>query len=294
MSREKLNINGTGSRILLVLIAIGAFLIGVRFIGGIGAVSNLSDGYPWGIWIGIDVLTGVALAAGGFTLAALVHIFGKEKYHSVIRPAILTALLGYIFVALGLVVDLGRGWYVWHLIFFWNKDSAMFEVGWCVLLYLTILALEFAPIVFEEYGLTKWQERWEKFAPWISIVLVSWFVFIMSGHTIYAGITFIVLSFFLITFWRSLPKGGTVIILIMAGVIFSVAHQSSLGSLFLIIPTKLSALWYTPLLPLNFLLSAIAVGFAMVIFESTLSSKVFGFGLEKDVIKGLGKILPES
>ncbi len=283
---------GKGSRILFVLMSIGAALIIVRFLMGIGSVSNLSDAYPWGFWIGIDVLTGVALAAGGFTVAALAHIFGKEKYKAVIRPAILTAFLGYIFVAMGLIVDLGRGWNIWHMIFFWNKNSAMFEVGWCVLLYLTVLALEFAPVVFEEYKMTKAQENWEKFSPWVSIVLVSWFVFVMSGFPWYAGMTFIVLSVFYGIFRNTLPKGSTVLLLIMAGIIFSVEHQSSLGSLFLIVPTKLSSLWYTPYLPFNFLISAITVGFAMVVFESWLSSRVFGFGLEKDVLKGLIRILP--
>ncbi len=283
---------GKGSRVLFGLIAIGAFLIGVRYIGGLGTVTNLSDKYPWGLWIGIDVLTGVSLAAGGFTLAAIVHIFGKEKYHAVIRPAILTAFLGYIFVALGLIVDLGRGWNIWHVIFFWNRDSAMFEVGWCVLLYLTILALEFAPVIFEEYGLNSWQEKWGKYSPWLSIILVSWFVFVMTGYPWYAGIAFIILAIFYFTYRRSLPKGSTVLLLIIAGIIFSFEHQSSLGTLFLIVPTKLSSLWYTPYLPLNFLLSAIMVGLAMVIFESSLSSRVFGFGLEKDVITGLAKKLP--
>lgn len=291
MNRENITF-GTGSRTLIILMSIGAVLIIIRFIMGLGSVSNLSDAYPWGFWIGIDVLTGVALAAGGFTVAALTHIFGKEKYRAVIRPAILTAFLGYIFVALGLIVDLGRGWNIWHVIFFWNHNSAMFEVGWCVLLYLTVLALEFAPVVFEEYKMTKAQENWDTFAPWVSILLVAWFVFVMTGYPWYAGITFIILSIFYFLFRNKLPKGSTVLLLIMAGVIFSVEHQSSLGSLFLIVPTKLSALWYTPYLPLNFLISAIMVGFAMVIFESWLSSRVFGFGLEKDVIKGLVRILP--
>ena len=292
MNNEKIDFKTKGMKILVALVGLGLLAVLIRFIFGIGAVSNLSDGYPWGLWIGVDVLTGVALSAGGFTLAAAVYVFGLKKYHSVVRPAILTAMLGYVLVAMGIAVDIGRGWNIWHLIFFWNHNSAMFEVGWCVMLYLSILGLEFAPIVFEEYKLTLWQERWDKFAPWLSIILISWFVFIMTAVPLYTGFTFIVLTICWALFRYKLPKGSTVIILIMAGVILSVQHQSSLGTVFLIVPTKLSSLWYSPYLPLNFLLSAVMVGIAMVIFESTLSSRVFGFGLEERVIIGLGRALP--
>jgi len=282
---------GKGIKILLSLVVIAVVLAAVRFIFGIGIISNLTDGYPWGVWIGFDVMSGVALAAGGFTTAALVHLFGREKYHPAVRPAILTAFLGYVLVAVGLLVDLGRPWDIWHLFLYWNKDSALAEVGWCVVLYLCVLFTEFVPVILEKY---KWEKALKVYyivAPWACVVFVSVFVLIMTSSTQYMMVVFVLLAVLLVFFGLTIAKSGTMLIVYMAGVIFSTAHQSSLGTLMLIVPTKLNSLWYTPALPLYFYASAIAVGFAMVIFESTLSSKGFGFKLETDVIQGLGKIL---
>lgn len=129
--------------------ALGAVTI-ARFVHGLGAVSNLSDTAPWGLWIGFDVMGGVALAAGGFVLAATVYIFGLERYRPFVRPAILTAFLGYVAVAVGLLYDLGLPWHIWHPIIYWQYHSVLFEVAACVMLYLTVLALEFAPVVLED------------------------------------------------------------------------------------------------------------------------------------------------
>ncbi len=140
--------------ILWTLVGIACAAALARYARGLGATTALTDGTPWGLWIGFDVLSGVALAAGGFVIAAAVYIFHLDRYHGFVRPAILTAFLGYLAVALGLLVDLGRPWNIWRMIVFWQPDSPLFEVGWCVMLYLTVLALEFAPVVFE--GL-KWE-----------------------------------------------------------------------------------------------------------------------------------------
>ena len=123
-----------------------------RFLFGLGATTNLSDANPWGIWIGFDVMSGVALAAGGFIVTATVYVFKLERFHAVVRPAVLTAFLGYLAVAVGLLFDLGLPWNIWHMIVFWNPHSPLFEVGWCVMLYLTVLALEFFPVPAEEFG----------------------------------------------------------------------------------------------------------------------------------------------
>ncbi|MBK9169856.1 MAG: Ni/Fe-hydrogenase cytochrome b subunit [Bryobacterales bacterium] len=228
-----------------LLMAAGLYATYLRIVGGLGAVTNLNDSFPWGIWIGFDILCGVGLAAGGFTLVAVVQIFNIQKYRPILRPAILTAFLGYVLVILALMFDLGRPDRIWHALIMWNPHSVMFEVAWCVMLYTTVLALEFSPVVFEKFG-------WEK--P-IRIV-----------HAI------------------SVP-------LIILGVILSTLHQSSLGSLYLIVPTKLHALWYTPMLPIFFFISAITVGLAMTIFESYHSAKAFGKALEWDLVNGLARIL---
>ncbi len=231
--------------VFYALCATGLYATYMRVTGGLGAVTNLSDDFPWGLWIGFDVLCGVGLAAGGFTLVAAVHIFNIEKYKPVLRPAILTAFLGYLLVVLGLMFDLGQPHRIWHPLIMWNPRSVMFEVGWCVTLYTTVLFLEFSPAVLEKF-------RWHTPLKWFRIISVP---------------------------------------LMIAGVILSTLHQSSLGSLYLLVPHKLDALWYTPYLPLFFFTSAIAVGMAMTIFESWHSSKAFGRQLEKPILMGLARVL---
>ncbi len=223
----------------------GLYATYLRIFHGLGGSTNLSDKFPWGIWIGFDVMCGVALAAGGFTLVSIVHIFAIEKYKPVLRPAILTAFLGYVLVVVGLLFDLGRPDRLWHPLVMWNPHSVMFEVAWCVTLYTTVLFLEFLPIVLEKFGMHKPLE-------WI--------------HKI------------------SVP-------LMILGVLLSTLHQSSLGTLFLIVPEKLYPLWYTPLLPLLFYVSAIAVGLAMTIFESWHSSRAFGRALELPLLASMARVL---
>ncbi len=231
--------------IFAAILASGAYATYLRIMYGLGGSTNMSDRFPWGLWIGFDILCGVALAAGGFTLVAMVHIFNIEKYKPVLRPAILTAFLGYVLVVIGLMYDLGRPDRLWHPLVMWNPHSVMFEVAWCVTLYTTVLSLEFLPIVLEKFGLHKPME-------WI--------------HKI------------------SVP-------LMILGVLLSTLHQSSLGTLFLIVPSKLYPLWYTPILPLLFYVSAIAVGLAMTIFESWHSSRAFGRALELDLLASMGRVL---
>ncbi|MCZ2077823.1 MAG: Ni/Fe-hydrogenase cytochrome b subunit [Bryobacteraceae bacterium] len=227
------------------IMAAAVYATYVRFVDGLGSSTNLSDEFPWGIWIGFDVLCGVALAAGGFTLAATVHIFNIEKYKPIVRPAILTAFLGYLLVVVALMFDLGRPYRIWHPLIMWNPHSVMFEVGWCVTLYSTVLSLEFAPVVFERFG-------WRTPLRYVKAIMIP---------------------------------------LVIAGVILSTLHQSSLGTLYLILPTKLHALWYSPMLPVMFFVSAIALGLAMTIFESWHSSRAFGRHLELPLLSSLGRVL---
>jgi Ni/Fe-hydrogenase subunit HybB-like protein len=236
-------------------------------IAGLGAVTNLNNQYPWGIWIAIDVACGVALAAGGFTTAALVHIFHQEKYHPVVRPALLTALLGYTFVVIGLLADLGRYYNVWHpmIPFMWQGNSVLFEVGICVMIYLTVLYIEFVPIITERFkGRVRLPGRLAMFNR-----LLEWII-ALADKTL----------------------GRVMSLFIIAGVVLSCLHQSSLGTLMVIAPTKMHPLWYTPMSPLLFLLSAIAVGFPMVIFESVLAARSFRLKPELDILSGLARFIP--
>ncbi len=230
--------------IAFLILAAGAVAVYIRVTQGLGASTNLSDQFPWGLWIGFDILCGVGLAAGGFTIAAIVYIFNIKRFEPIVRPTILTAFLGYILVIVGLLFDLGRPFQIWHAIIMWNPHSVMFEVAWCVMLYTTVLALEFSPAVLEKFHLTKLQHIVHKI---------------------------------------SVP-------LIILGVLLSTLHQSSLGSLYLIVPEKLHGLWYSPYLPIFFYVSAIAVGCAMIIFESFLSSRAFKKGLEMNLLTELGRV----
>jgi Ni/Fe-hydrogenase subunit HybB-like protein len=234
-------------RVVFALILLsGAYATYIRVFHGLGASTNLSDEFPWGIWIGFDILCGVMLAAGGFTLMATVHIFNVDKYKPIARPALLTAFLGYLLVIGALMFDLGQPWNVFRVMVTWQPRSVMFEVGWCVMLYTTVLFLEFLPVVFERL-------RYEK--PMRILRMISVPLFIL-------------------------------------GVILSTLHQSSLGSLYLIVPGKLHPLWYTPMLPVLFFISAITIGLAMTIFESTMSARHFpGHALKPDLVVGLGRIM---
>jgi Ni/Fe-hydrogenase subunit HybB-like protein len=231
--------------VFVVLMLAGAFGTWLRIMYGLGGATNLTDEFPWGIWIGFDVLCGVGLAAGGFTLAATVHIFNIERYKPIVRPAILTAFLGYLLVIVALMFDLGRPYNIWKPLILWNPRSVMFEVGWCVMLYTAVLALEFAPVVLEKL-------RWKRTLQWLRKI--------------------------------SIPT-------IILGVILSTLHQSSLGSLYLIVPHKLYPLWYSPMLPVFFFISAVAVGLAMTIFESWHSARAFGQELEFSLLVGLSRVL---
>lgn len=216
-----------------------------RFIFGLGATTNLSDATPWGLWIGFDVLSGVSLAAGGFVITALFYVMRREEFHPFVKPAVLTAFLGYVAVVVGLLFDLGLPWNIWHMIIFWNPHSPLFEVGWCVMLYTTVLLLEFSPVPLEEFSR-------------------------------YARIRNFLMKF-------RFP-------LILLGIMLSTLHQSSLGSLFLIMPFKLHPLWYSNILPIHFFVSAIALGFMMVIFESLVSHWLYLKDSETDRIARLAKI----
>jgi Ni/Fe-hydrogenase subunit HybB-like protein len=152
MRRDERFRPGFWTYLFFVILAAGATVTVLRYWKGLGAVTNLSDRFPWGLWVGFDVLCGVGLAAGGFTITTAVYVFNMKRFQPIVRPTVLTAFLGYLLVAVGLMYDLGKPWNIWHPIVMWNPRSPMFEVGWCVMLYLTVLTLEFSGAVFEKLG----------------------------------------------------------------------------------------------------------------------------------------------
>ncbi len=241
MSQE--NRIGIGRAILIGLAVLGGIAGIYRLFAGLGASTNLSDAYPWGLWISFDVLTGVALAAGGFTISAAIYVFNLKKFEPLLRPAKLSAFVGYMIFIVGLFFDLGQPWRIWHPMVMWNPHSVLFEVSWCVMLYTTVLAID----------IFIWAlERWQKYE-WVS-------------------------------FFRSIY-----VFLIVAGIILSTLHQSSLGALFLLLPEKMSTLWASPAIGPLFFTSAIIAGMSMVILESILSAKAYGREVEMDLLVSLAK-----
>lgn len=219
----------TPFNVITGIIILGGLIITVlRFTGGLGAVTNLDDNNPWGVWIGFDLLVGVALAAGGYVTSAACYIFGLKRYHSAVRPAILTAFLGYALVVMALHYDVGRPWRLPYPIFLSpGTTSLLYEVALCVFLYLTVLFIEYSPAALE----------------WLGIKRV-----------------------------RNLVVRLTLVLTIF-GVILSTLHQSSLGALFMIAPSKLHPLWYSSYLPVFFFISSIFAGLSMVILEGALAHR---------------------
>ncbi len=219
-----------------IILVIGCFITVLRFTKGLGTVTNLDNNYPWGIWIGFDLLAGVALAAGGYVTSSAVYIFGMKRYHSAVRPAILTGFLGYALVVFALNYDVGRPWRLpYPFIMQQGTTSLLFEVAACVALYLTVLFIEFTPSALEWLGLRR-------------------------ARNIVVKLTMLLTIF---------------------GVVLSTLHQSSLGALFLLAPSKLHPLWYSGYLPVFFFISSIIAGLSMVIFESTLSHHYFADKMDK-------------
>jgi octaheme c-type cytochrome (tetrathionate reductase family) len=254
-----------GTFVLLSFMAIGFSFGLARFLSGLGAVTNLGNSYPWGIWKAINVAVGVALAASGFTSAALIDIFGREKYHSLLRPAILTAWLGYIMVGVSLVFDLGRYWNIWQPIIHWQGNSVLFEVAMCVIAYLVVLTFEISPSLLEGLKARMNANGWD------GKILRRLEKPITTIHS-----------------WVKLVLP----IFIVAGFVLSCMHHSSLGTLVLIAPTKLSPLWFTPLLPVLFLISSMMVGFPMVIMESILAGMTYKYKPNMEILGSLAAKVP--
>ena len=234
--------------LLGALTAIAAAILLYRFIYGLGAVTNLNDGFPWGIWIAYDVVIGSAFACGGYAIALLVYIFNRGEYHPLVRPALLASLFGYTLAGVSVIFDLGRWWNVWHI--FWpgyaQVNSVMFEVAVCITAYIVVMWIEFSPVFLEKLGMKDVKGKLNK------------------------------LLFFFIALGVLLPS----------------MHQSSLGSMLVVFGYQIHPLWQSgALLPLIYLMTAVLLGFAVVIFEATLASTGFRRTMETDILARLSRIM---
>jgi Ni/Fe-hydrogenase subunit HybB-like protein len=230
-----------------VLIALMVAVLAVRFLFGLGAVTGLNDGYPWGIWVVVDVVIGSAFACGGFSVAMLVYIFNKGEYHPLVRPALLASLFGYTLAGAGVIFDLGRWWNVWNM--FWpgsiNPNSVMFEVAVCITLYIIVMWIEFSPTFLEHMGKVEARKK----------------------------------------------VGKAMFFFIALGTVLPMMHQSSLGTLLVVMGVQIHPLWQTPVLPLLYLLTAITMGYAVVLFESCVASSAERRKIEMHMLTPLAKVM---
>jgi Ni/Fe-hydrogenase subunit HybB-like protein len=231
------------TKVFIGIFGFGSVLIIYRLLFGLGAVTNLNDLWPWGLWISFDVLGGVAMAAGGFLIAGAVHLLNWKKYKAIARPAILNAFFGYALAGMSISLDVGRTFVIWKPMVNWQINSIMFIVALHVFLYTSTLATESSPMFFEKFGM-------QKAYRFVNKIMVP---------------------------------------IVLFGVMLSVLHQSSLGAVFLIAPSKLSPLWYSNLLPEWFLVSAVMLGLNMVSFETIISSRAFKHSAPKEVLFGLAR-----
>ncbi|MDP3438314.1 MAG: Ni/Fe-hydrogenase cytochrome b subunit, partial [Azonexus sp.] len=230
----------------LLIMAMIAVLV-VRFIFGLGAVTNLNDGYPWGIWVVFDVVIGSAFACGGFSVAMLVYIFNKGQYHPLVRPALLASLFGYTLAGVGVLFDLGRWWNFWHILWptYANPNSVMFEVAVCITCYIIVMWIEFSPVFMEKWGMKVQKKKLEK----------------------------------------------VLFIFIALGTVLPMMHQSSLGTLLVVLGPQVNPLWQTPVVPLLYLLSAITIGYGVVLFESCVASSAYRRQIEMHLLQPMAKIM---
>ena len=245
-------------RWLAAFVAIAGALILYRLATGLGQITAMNDGYPWGLWIAFDVVTGTALACGGYSVALLVYVLNRGRYHPMIRPAILTSALGYTLAGLGVGLDVGRWWTIWRVpLFFWrwNLNSVLLEVALCIMAYFLVVWIELSPAFLEKAQESR-NPRLRAFAD------------------------------------RALPIVNKGLLWVIAlGILLPTMHQSSLGALMLIAGPRLHPLWNTGWLPLLFLLSCIGMGYAAVVFEAALSSWLFKREPAREMLAGLGRAI---
>ncbi len=232
----------------LLFFIIALFLLAKRFMYGLGAVTNMSDGYPWGLWIAFDVVVGTAFGCGGYAMALLIYVFNKGEYHPLIRPALMTSLFGYSLAGLAIFIDVGRYWQIYNIFLPWyiNPNSVLLEVALCIGAFVVVLWIEFTPAFLQKMGADSAKKSLEKIM----------FIFIALG------------------------------------ILLPTMHQSSLGTMMVVAGSKLSPLWWTPWLPLLFLISAIFMGFAIVIFEASATSTRHKIADESRMLSKLSGIFP--
>src|SRR5215813_1819244 len=274
--------------LMLLLIAFCGVSLVARFARGLGGSTHLSDTFPWGLWIVFDLIW-IAVAAGAFVMAGAIYVFQRKDLYGLGRSAVLMGLLSYTFVMVTLIADLGLPWHFYQLGIQHPEHSAMFEVSWCVGLYVTILALEFLPNALERRGYTRALAAWQKWSGAYVALAISLFVFMLSRNWVYAAVTLAIFGS-LAWLFRARDSHAEPIMLAIAAVTLSTMHQSSLGSLYLLMPNMLAPQWWSPVLPVNFLLSSVVAGSALVVLINMWVAKAWHRTLQMKPLSSVGQI----
>jgi Ni/Fe-hydrogenase subunit HybB-like protein len=242
--------------LLLGLFGVAAAMILYRFFVGVGPVSNMTDGFTWGIWEPLNVIVFTGIGAGAFATGLLCYAFNKGQYHPLVRPAVLTGAIAYTLGGSSILVALGRWWNAYWLVRvdYWNLSSALLEVAVCVMAYLAVLWIEVTPAMLETASASK-HPKWAAF-----------------GRK-----------------WQ--PRMARVLpLFIAAAIVLPAMHQSSLGGLLLIAETKVHPLWHTALLPTLFLISCLAMGFGAVVVLVNILRLSWNAQQDRKLLAGLSKV----
>jgi len=277
------------NKVMAALMAFGGLSFIARFALGLGGSTGLNDTWAWGLWIVFD-LVWIAVAAGAFATAGLIYVFRREDLYSIGRSAVLMGLLSYSFVTVTLLADLGLPWHFWQLGIQAPKHSAMFEVSWCVGLYVTVLLAEFLPVPLEKLGLKAGMDAWKKWAPMYVVFAMTLFVYLMSRNVLFAAGAAAVFGLLAYAFRAKPGEKPVPVMLAIAAVTLSTMHQSSLGSLFLLMPDKLNHLWYSPIMPVYFFLSSIAAGTALMVVIELWIARAYGRQVRTAQLASLAKV----
>ena len=274
--------------LLLALITFGGISLVARFALGLGGSTHLSNTYAWGLWIIFD-LVWIAVAAGAFVTAGVIYVFQRKDLYSMGRSAVLMGFLSYSFVMVTLVADLGLPWQSYQLAFQAPEASAMFEVSWCVGLYVTVLLFEFLPVPLERWGYKRAMEIWQRWSGAYVAFALTLFVYLLSRNLVYSALSAALFGFLAWAF-RAKGKKAEPIMLGIAAVTLSTMHQSSLGSLFLLMPDKLAPQWWSPVMPVSFFLSSVAAGTALIVLIEIWIAKAWKRKLRMSQLASMGQI----
>jgi formate dehydrogenase iron-sulfur subunit len=283
------DVRSRASVFLMALAAFGGLSLLARFFLGLGGSTNLSDTYGWGLWIAF-LLIRIAISAGSFVGAGLIYVSRRRDLYPIGRTAVLVGSLSYASVLVTLLADVGRPWNFWQLLLRAPRHSAMYEVSWCITLYFIVLLVEFLPVPIERWGWARAAELWRRFSPAFVVAILTLFVFLMSRSLVYAVLALALFGVLAVRVRTREGEEAAPTMLAIAGVVFATMHQSSLGALFLLMPDKMDALWWSPLLPAHYLFSALAAGTALLISIQIWIAKGYRRPLEIKQLAALGNL----